>query len=163
MARTSEKGRATAKKAAAEPWMQVKKAGGTSGKVQPLRASRAVAIQVKAARAFLQMDRTELAEGMAELGFAWNARTVTEVENLTRKVSVDELVALGVLLARSPDELLLHPNPMLGGDAGRYFVGVDVSMDGLKANGWLFLKLRAQIEHDRNGKPVISLQKTIEL
>jgi transcriptional regulator with XRE-family HTH domain len=67
-----------------------------------------IATNVRARRAAARLRQPDLAKAMVRLGeSAWNSEaTVSKVEGGKRPVSVSELVALGLALGATPDELL---------------------------------------------------------
>jgi transcriptional regulator with XRE-family HTH domain len=62
-------------------------------------------------REYRRLTTAKLAEAVAAQGVPMNATTVTKIEKKDRRVTVDELVALAVVLGVSPTLLLLPIDP----------------------------------------------------
>ncbi len=75
----------------------------------PLGASFAEIIgeNVRALRVEAEWSQEALAASMDSLGFPWKRLTVTEVEGASRRLSLEELLAMGTLFAVPAIELLL--------------------------------------------------------
>jgi transcriptional regulator with XRE-family HTH domain len=71
-----------------------------------VRLSEAVARNVAAERTRRRMEQKDLAVGMARLGHDWKQPTVADVEGGRRRISLDELVGLALVLNRTIPELL---------------------------------------------------------
>jgi transcriptional regulator with XRE-family HTH domain len=68
--------------------------------------AQALAANIRARRALLNLSQSDLADAMRELGHRWNRATVAAVEAGTRSVSTDELVGLALVLDALVGELL---------------------------------------------------------
>jgi transcriptional regulator with XRE-family HTH domain len=69
-------------------------------------AAQALAANIRARRALLNLSQAHLADAMRGLGHRWNRATVAAVEGDTRSVSTDELVGLALVLDALVGELL---------------------------------------------------------
>jgi transcriptional regulator with XRE-family HTH domain len=80
-------------------------------------AAQALAANIRARRALLNLSQTQLADAMRGLGHRWNRATVAAVEGDARSVSTDELVGLALVLDALVGELLEpgHENLDYGG------------------------------------------------
>ncbi len=77
-----------------------------------MTAGEAVAEHVRDFRVLRRLSQVDLAERMKEAGLkTWSRQTVGEVERGNRKVTVDELTALGPALG-VPCTRLLDPAPV---------------------------------------------------
>jgi transcriptional regulator with XRE-family HTH domain len=75
---------------------------------EPLEPTRVIAERVAAIRRYLGMTQKALAEAMRALGIDWQRVVVAKLENGRRSfVTVDELLALCVVLEISPVDLLV--------------------------------------------------------
>ncbi len=70
-----------------------------------------VAENLRALRDEAGWTQAQLAESMTQMGFEWKRITVAEVENTTRRISIEELCALASLFAVSMFSLLLPSGP----------------------------------------------------
>ena len=68
--------------------------------------AQALAANIRARRALLNLSQSDLADAMRDLGHRWNRATVASVEGDTRSVSTDELVGLALVLDALVGELL---------------------------------------------------------
>jgi transcriptional regulator with XRE-family HTH domain len=69
-------------------------------------AAQALAANIRARRALLNLSQAHLADAMRGLGHRWNRATVAAVEGDARSVSTDELVGLALVLDALVGELL---------------------------------------------------------
>jgi transcriptional regulator with XRE-family HTH domain len=73
-----------------------------------------VAENVRAMRRQADWTQNELADAMKALGFAWKRLTCTEVERGTRRLSVEELLAIAAIFRIPAIEVLVPPYPGMG-------------------------------------------------
>jgi hypothetical protein len=113
-----------------------------------MKASEAVARNIKAREAALDMSHEDLAKAMNQLGHEdWVARTVTEVEGLRRRVSIDELVSLALVLGYVFGDLLVPPD-----EQDRLDFGAGTMRPGF-VSAWGRGDLVVKITWDEQGKP----------
>ncbi len=72
----------------------------------PITPGAVVAARLVALRGSLLWSQEELARRMTAYGLPWSRTTVAKIENMSRQVSVDELVAVAFVLGVSPAALL---------------------------------------------------------
>lgn len=68
--------------------------------------SEVVRARVGEIRKLRRLAQKEVAERMADIGFAWHRQTVGQVEAGTRKLTVDEVVGLAAVLGTTVRQLL---------------------------------------------------------
>ena len=92
-----------------------------------MKPSEALAANLRAYRARVHHDQEQVAAGMRRLGHRWTRATVAEVEaadetrRKRRRVSVDELVALGAMIGIPPCDLLIPDPPIEPVDIGNTY------------------------------------------
>jgi transcriptional regulator with XRE-family HTH domain len=109
-----------------------------------------LADNVRAYRLLRRLEQTDVAEGMNKLGHRWKAATVSEVERGQRNVTVDELLALGLVLEAAPFALL-DPVPMTRGLGPDLDVGTAKPLPTLWARRWLRGEVQAKIGERADG------------
>ncbi len=122
--------------------------------------SDVLADNIRAVRAQRRLKQEDVAEGMRKLGHPWTRQTVGEVEQGRRNVTVDELLALGLVLEAAPFDLL-NPIPIGGGppqDAPPIDVGTKVPLPARWAREWLYGRVHAKVSDYPDGAHVVGWQ-----
>jgi hypothetical protein len=120
-----------------------------------------LADNVRGHRLLQRLEQADVAGGMNKLGHPWKAATVSEVERGQRNVTVDELVALGLVL-ETPPFALLDPVPIAGGLGPDLDVGTAKPLPTMWARRWLQGEVKAKIgERDDGTTFVLGWETTI--
>jgi transcriptional regulator with XRE-family HTH domain len=112
--------------------------------------SDVLADKVRAYRLLRRLEQADVAEGMNKLRHHWKAATVSEVERGQRNVTVDELLALGLVLETAPFALL-DPVPITGGLGPDLDVGTATPLPTIWARRWLRGEVKAKLGERDDG------------
>jgi transcriptional regulator with XRE-family HTH domain len=107
---------------------------------------QAAAANVQKRRKQLELSQGAIASRMSQLGCSWTASTASRVESGERPVSVDEFVALGLVLDIKPLELLLPTGDgvTFSGELDPVFAPIGARLFELWLNGMLPLRFDPQ-------------------
>jgi 8-oxo-dGTP diphosphatase len=74
---------------------------------EPIEFKKLLARNLRKARAAAELSQAQVSKRMQKLGFSWVGSTVSLAMRAERRITVDELVALSLILGTTPGQLLL--------------------------------------------------------
>ena len=108
-----------------------------------------VADNVRGQRSQRRLSQDSLAERIGWLGHSWSRATVSEVERNERTVTLDEFLALALVLGTRPDQLLLPQR-------GRVDVGGNLApVNANFLESWLTGRIDAEANPEDGGESII--------